>query len=246
MNVKILISLFCLTLTVATFTADSPTLWQKAVAIQAANMDWIPGTMTMTFELLDKKGQPDMTDFTSYKITLNDSGEAKTEIVSALHNGKDVTDKRKEEMAKEEAKSSKQEKEENETENSTGIGFSLKDSPLHPDNQEIISVTLQQQDSTIDGKQCALFRYSLPLKEHTKEGAMWIDTATGAPVLHEYYTTPLPPKVKKMKNRVRYQYKADSMFVVTQTQFEGVGGVLFIKKSFRGTMTFGDYLQNTK
>ena len=98
------ICFFILITTTLFSQTDKPELWQKAVAIQAANMDWTPGVMTMTFELLDKHGQPDMTDITSYKITLDDSGETKTEIVKALHNGKDVTEKRKEEMAKEEAK----------------------------------------------------------------------------------------------------------------------------------------------
>ncbi len=239
------ICFFILITTTLFSRADTPDLWQKAVTIQAANMDWTPGIMTMTFELLDKKGQADMTDVTNYKITFNDSGEAKTEIVRALHNGKDVTDKRKEDMAKEEAKNIKQDEEKDENSDNS-VGFSLQESPLHPDNQDIISVTPLQQDTTIDGKQCALFRYSLPLKESTKQGSVWIDTATGAPVLHKYTISPLPSKVKKMKNPVRYDYEPDGKFVVSQSQFEGVGGILIIKKSFRGTMTFGDYVQNKK
>lgn len=239
------ICFFMLITTTLFSQTDKPELWQKAVAIQAANMDWTPGVMTMTFELLDKHGQPDMTDITSYKITLDDSGETKTEIVKALHNGKDVTEKRKEEMAKEEAKRKKQNKGEKE-ENDNSVGFSIKESPFHQDNQKIISVKPTKQDSTIDGKQCTLFRYSLPLKESTKQGSVWIDKATGAPVLHDYTTSPLPPRVKKMKNIVRYQYGEDDKFVVSQSQFKGVGGLLVIKKSFRGTMTFKDYWRDTK
>ncbi|MBN1559806.1 hypothetical protein JW998_06120, partial [candidate division KSB1 bacterium] len=61
------------------------------------------------------------------------------------------------------------------------------------------------------------------------------------PVLHEFTTEPLPPRVKEMTNSVRFHYTPDGDFYTTQASFAGVGGFLFIKKSFRGSITFADY-----
>ena len=219
--------------------SKTPALWQKAVTIQSNNMDWTPGEMTMRFELLDKNGQADMVDITKYKFTPGEDGEQESVLVSASHNGEDVTEKRKEQEEKEK---SKQKKDEDDNQNS--VGFSLKESPFHPDNQSAISVKSLDESKNIAGKSCAAFSYSLPLDEGAKEGTVWIDVGTGAPVRHEFTTTPLPPKMKEMKNIVKFTYTPDKKLYISQMMFEGVGGVLFIKKSFRGTMDFADYWEN--
>jgi hypothetical protein len=220
--------------------AQTPPLWQKAVTIQSENLNWTPGTMTMKFELLDKKGRAEMVDVTKYKLAVDENGESTSEMVSAFHDGEDVTEKRKTKIDKDKAKKDKK----GEKNGENNVGFDLEESPLHPDNQNSVSVTALDQSKSIDGKSCKSFEYSMPLDESTKTGTVWIDAETGAPVLHEFTTTPLPPRMKEMNNTVKFTYTPDKKFYISEMMFNGVGGILIIKKSFRGTMTFEEYWEN--
>lgn len=224
-------------------------LWRKAIDILAANLDWVPGSMTMQFELLDKNGEADMVNTSTYKIYLDENGEVQSELVRMINDGEDVTEKEK---AKAEAKEEEKEKEnddakeQGEDSEEGNVGFSMAESPFHPENQGKIQLKPLDQEKTVDGQVCRGFDYSLPLEENTRIGTAWLNVETGAPVLHEFSTDPLPPRVKEMKNIVRYHYTPAGDFYTTEAMFEGVGGFLFIKKRFRGTMTFEDYWKHEK
>jgi hypothetical protein len=206
------------------------------------NLNWVPGTMTMRFELLDKNGKADMVNESTYKVHLDDNGEIQSELVRMVNDGKDVTAEEKEKLAKEREKA----KEKNQDSEEQNTEFSMKDSPFHPDNQADIAVEPIAEEKSIDGKMCRRFDYTLPLEENTRIGTVWLNMETGAPVLHEFTTDPLPPKVKEMKNIVHFEHTPEGNFYTTKAVFEGVGGILFIKKSFRGTMTFEDYWRHKK
>ena len=211
-----------------------PDLWNTAVNILADNLNWVPGEMTMQFEMLDKKGHADMVNVSTYKIYADENGDVHSELVKMLNDGEDVTEKEK-------AKAEKSEKDKNDGPGDMEHSMSWMDSPFHPDNQDAIQLTPLEKEETIEGKRCRRFDYTLPRSESTRIGTVWVDVETGAPLRHEFTTDPLPPRVKKLTNIVIYEYTADGAFYTKQAMFEGVGGILFIKKRFRGTMTFKDY-----
>lgn len=216
-------------------------LWQKAVDIMSNNLNWVPGSMTMQFELLDKNGEADMVNESTYKVYLDDNGEVRSELVRMLNDGKDVTAEEKEKRDKERAKAD--EKKDSKDQNAE---FSMTDSPFHPDNQATIELKPMDEEKSIDGQMCRRFDYTLPLEENTRTGTVWLNIKTGAPVLHEFATDPLPPRVKEMQNTVHFEHTPEGNFYSTKAVFKGVGGILFIKKSFRGTMTFAEHWQHDK
>lgn len=195
--------------------------------------------MTMRLEFLNRNGDPDMINISTYRTYLDEKGEIGSELVSVINNGKDVTQEERARLEKERAKD--EAKGEDGTSEVHNVKLSLEESPFHPDNQERIQLTPVEEERTIDGITCRRFDYSLPLENNTRIGTAWLDIDTGAPVLHEFTTDPLPPRVKEMSTTVRFKYAPEGDFYTTRAVFEGVGGFLFIKKSFRGSMVFENY-----
>jgi hypothetical protein len=175
-----------------------------------------------------------MINVSTYKTYADENGDVHSELIMMLNDGEDVTEKEK-------AKAEDSDKENDESSGEMRHSISWADSPFHPDNQDAIQLTQPEKEETIEGKRCRRFDYTLPRSESTRIGTVWVDVETGAPLRHEFTTDPLPPKVKELKNIVTFEYTADGAFYTKQARFEGVGGFLFIKKRFRGTMTFKDY-----
>ena len=70
-----------------------PALWTKAVAIYEANKNLVPGTMTQTVEELDGDGAVKSSTVSALRFSPDPAAEqgVKTEIVSVVKDGKDVT-----------------------------------------------------------------------------------------------------------------------------------------------------------
>lgn len=212
-------------------------LWRKAVDIMANNKNWVAGKMVMQFELLDKDDTADLHNISTYKIYVDENGEFQSDLVSMFTNGEDVTEKERENMEKERQKSKDSERKED---SENRLSFTGKDEPFHPDNKDKLNLTPRAGTQVINGQTCRVYDFTLPLQENTKSGTMWLDVTTGAPVRQKFTTDPLPPKMKEMETVTEYDF-ADGALTVSKVEFEGVAGILFIKKKVRGTMTFEDY-----
>ncbi len=212
-------------------------LWQKAVDIMGNNQNWVAGKMVMQFELLDKNDHADLHNISTYKIYLDENGEFQSDLVSMFTNGEDVTDKERENMEKERQKSTDSESKED---SENRFSFTGKDEPFHPENKDKLNLTPRTGTHVINGQTCRIYDFTLPLKENTKSGTIWLDATTGAPVRQKFTTDPLPPKMKEMETVTEYDY-AGGALTVSKVEFEGVAGLLIIKKKVRGVMTFEDY-----
>ena len=207
------------------FAASTDTLWQKAVRAFAHNTNWVPGTIVSRFEMKNSKGEQEELTESIKRTSPAADGSIHTELIKLVFNGEDKTESAKT-------------RENNED-------FSFKEAPLHPDNQQNISVTRTGDTQMINGIACSVFEYTLQLDKKERSGTLWIDS-NGYPVQDELTSTPLPPNVQKMHTRVLYAHQADGVFYLSQVNYSGEGGVLFIKKSFQGEMKYSDHWQRTR
>ncbi len=229
---RLLISLFVLYSASILLGQSNTDLWQKAVDIMKNNQKWVAGKMISQFELLDKDDKTDMINVSTTTFYADADGTLHSELVSMFTDGEDVTAEEKEKLEKENT---------DDNEDSNEFSFDGTEEPFHPDNQAAIKLTPLARDTVIDNRPCRGFNFTLPLKENTKVGTMWLDAKTGVPVLQSFTTDPLPPKMKSMKNMTHYAYPEAGKLYAKQVTFEGVASVLFIKKKVRGTMTFKDH-----
>jgi hypothetical protein len=207
------------------FATTTDTLWQRAVQAFAKNSNWVPGKIVSHFEMKNGKGEAEeITDSIKKTVPAAD-GSIDTELVKLVFNGEDKTDV---------AKTRKNDDE-----------FSLKEAPLHPENQSAITVVRTSDTKMINGVPCTGFEYTLQLDKRKRVGTIWIN-ASGYPVQDDFSTTPLPPNVQKMNTRVLYSHKADGAFYLSQVNYSGEGGMLFIKKSFQGEMKYSEHWRETR
>src|SRR2546422_155318 len=76
--------------------APQDLLWRKAVAVAAANADWVPGLVITRSEILHK-GESEGVHEMWQRSKLDQKGEVVTETVKILEDGKDVTKHEKKE-----------------------------------------------------------------------------------------------------------------------------------------------------
>lgn len=207
-------------------------LWQKAVQLYAENQHWMPQKMTMQFEFLNRDDEPEDVTISKYKISVNEDNEFEVQLLAVIHNGENITE-------------SELEKQKNSDDGLVGaenMKITAEDSPFHPNNRDNVTVNETNIIKMIEGHQCQGYRYTLTCVDKTKIGTAWLDIETGAPILNQYTTDPLPKRVKEMEHTTHFTHdpKRD-LFHIKETQFEGVGGFWFFKKKFRGTITFSNF-----
>ena len=89
---------------------------------------------------------------------------------------------------------------------------------------------------------CNLFAFTLRKKDGTKVvGTAWLARDTGAPVEASYTYEPLPKGVFEMSATLRYGRGPQGEGALREVRIEGAGGMLFIRRSFRSTITLDAY-----
>jgi hypothetical protein len=73
------------------------------------------------------------------------------------------------------------------------------------------------------------------------EGTAALDRASGAPVEVSYTVSPLPPGIEKMTTVLRYAPGPAGQGFLSEVSMEGAGGILFIRKVFRSTVSMSGY-----
>jgi hypothetical protein len=71
-------------------------------------------------------------------------------------------------------------------------------------------------------------------------GSVELDPVEGFPSRHQFVPVPLPRMIRSLVTTVRYQRVGD-VAVPASTESIGEGGLLFIKRRFRVTMTYRDW-----
>jgi hypothetical protein len=218
-------------------------LWQKALAVFQKNSDWVPGRMSILSEMLDRKGRPDSVTQLDFNIVLDGLGKARTELLQAVKNGKDVSAEMKKKL-----ETSKAQDEKGAKKNDT-YTVSLADNPFNPDQQQKVTVAATHERQLLFGKICQGFDFSFQtevVQKNKKEkltwiGKAWLEESSGIPVKLEFSFEPLPKHVHSLWTIYLYETTAAGDWNLKEIKVQGQGGFLFIKKGFRSTTSFSEY-----
>ena len=223
--------------------ADPSALWQKAIEVFRKNSDWIPGKMSVLSEILDRKGRPDSVTRLDFHILVDDLGNARTELLQAFKNGKDVSA----EMKKKQALRETQEK--TAAKKNDRYTVSMGDTPFNPDKQQQVTVRAQDEKQLLFGRMCRRFDFSFKTAIRRNEktenltwiGKAWLDENSGIPIKLEFSFEPLPKNVHSFWTIYLYEINAGEDWTLKEIHAQGQGGFLFIKKGFRSTTVFTEY-----
>lgn len=221
-------------------------LWPKAVQWGQSFKDWVPGTMVMVSEMLDKKGKAEETTEIHFRLFLKPDGELEQEMLKYIENGKDLTAAKKAEMEKEQARekaeSGKRQAEGGDKEE-VSVGVEVA-GVFHPDLQKETQVRPGVLRRAVGDRMGLEHPFTQKQKDGSVvKGTAWLDRETGLPIEVDYVPDPLPKHVKEMTTVIRYGPGQGENWHAVEMVTQGVGGILFIKKRFRLTMKFGDYFQ---
>jgi hypothetical protein len=177
------------------FAADAPNdpLWSKAVAVAAANSDWVPGLVITRSEVL-RKGEAIGVHEMWQRSKLGPKGEVVTETVKMLEDGKDVT--KVEETKNEEKRGTKK---------VDGKGGG---NPFDASVQDRLSLKVMARSRTIAGRDCVGYAFELRNTNGPMvRGTAWLQKETGVPSEIENMTLdPLPDKhLKHLTLTTRYE-----------------------------------------
>jgi hypothetical protein len=210
---------------VAAAGAPSDPLWNKAVEITRASVDWVPGSASFVLQLVDEKGAAQDSWQSWYTLGPGTDGAVTMEVTKSTHNGDDTTAREQENQRK-----SKREPP------------THWDNPFDPKVQSSVASKPTGKTELLDGRSCTLYDFSFTKADHsTLSGTAWLDTASGAPVQVRYTAAPLPRGVFSLTTTLRFTKGPAGDGFLQEAFVEGVGGILFIKRSFRSVVTVGAY-----
>jgi len=223
--------LLVLAVTLITGAAPADVLWLSAVEAARLAKGWAPGEMRLSIEMADDRGKVLEIWENRYRLSAGADGTVRTEVVSAIHNGKDETPKEREAQGKREANT----REEGQPQ---GSSFGFGDDPFDPDVQESLEIRLLAGTRAIAGRTCILYAFTLSKPKGTSvEGTAWLDPATGIPVEVVSSPRPLPRGAHELVTTLRYGTDG----LVSEVLVEGSGSLLFFKRRFSSVVTFGSY-----
>jgi hypothetical protein len=223
--------------------ADPLGLWQKALAVFQKNSDWLPGKVAVLSEALDRKGRSDSITQLVFSIVLDGQGKARTELLQAFKNGKDVSTEMKKKLEISETQDGKG------TNKKDSYSVSLAENPFNPEKQQQVTVQVTGEKQLLFEKVCRRFDFSFQteiVQKNRKEsltwkGKAWLEESSGVPVKLEFSFEPLPKHVYNLWTIYLYETTASGDWYLKEIKVQGHGGFLFIKKGFRSTTRFSEY-----
>jgi hypothetical protein len=205
--------------------AWSDALWDKAVAITRATVDWVPGSASFLLEVVDPRGAAQESWRSRYVLTGRPDGTVTMEVISASHNTEDTTAKERQ----------------NQQSRKQGP-LPRWDNPFDPRVQATLTATPQGPAQEVLGRTCVPYDFTLAKEGGVKiSGTAWIDAASGVPVQVRSSQSPLPRGVFSLTTTLRFGTGPGGEGFLREAFMEGVGGLLFIRRSFRSTVSVGDY-----
>ena len=209
--------------------ATKDPLWSKALAVAAANADWVPGLVVTRSEVLHK-GEVVGVHEVWQRSKPGPRNEVVTETIKILEDGKDVT--------KQEKKKNK-EKGETKKANSKGGG-----NPFDAAAQDQLSLKVIDRSRTIAERACVGYAFELRnTNGPVVRGTAWLDKETGVPSEIENMTLdPLPDKrLKQLTLTTRYETTTNGAWLAKTMTATSTLGVMFIKADARTTTTFSEH-----
>src|SRR5262245_47165964 len=201
------------------FAADAmkDPLWRKAVAVAAANADWVPGLIITRSEVLHK-GEVVGVHEMWQRSKLGPKSEVVTETVKILEDGKDVT---KQEKTKNKEKSGMKK-----TDGNGGAN------PFDAAVQDQLSLKVMDRSRTIAERACVGYAFELRnTNGPVVRGTAWLDKETGVPSEIENMTLdPLPDKhLKHFTLTTRYETTTNGAWLAKTITATSTMSVMFIK-----------------
>lgn len=218
-------------------------LWQKALNVFQKNSDWFPERVTVFSEVLDRHGRSDSITKLYFKMSIDDNGVVRTELLQAFKDDKDVSADMKKKLEISEALNKKTAKKKD------TLSISLADNPFNPDKQQNLAVQAHTEKQLLFGKICRRFDFSFKTEIVRKEkaekitwiGKAWLEENSGIPLKLEFSIEPLPKRVYSLWTIYLYEITAGGDWVLKEIKVQGQGGFLFIKKGFRSITSFSNY-----
>lgn len=224
--------IFCSPLLFAQQTAQD-TLWQKAVEFFADNEGLRPGTMHVRSLTFDRKDKLEKEESQLYNLSYDSQGQPETELIQAVENGEDITEKKIEDIEVSGASRNRR---------SGGDGEEFNKSPLDPEFQNSINATNSGISEYRDGQLCSVWDFEFVLNEkYTAIGKAWLNPANGAAVSLEYTLTPEYPFTENVMIRIDYTLEDSGKWYARKFIFRGTMDLIVMKKRFDTTSTFSDY-----
>ena len=158
--------------------APGDTLWQKAVAVAAANARWVPGLLVEKETTKNAKGRVEEATEVHVRLFRNEAGAIDAQVLEVRENGALITEAAEalvlasleEELAEDEA-----------------------DNPFAPAVQNNVVARRLAQSQPIEGRHTVAFAYTQHTPTTTWEGTAWLDAETGVPLRLATRPHDMPP-----------------------------------------------------
>ena len=194
-------------------SAGADQLWQKSLDVFTSNTRWHPKHMLVHTDEYDELGNLKSTTYTEIEYSIDEEGELKSEILIAVKDGKDITDRQKRRRREE------------------SNPFLL--SPFNPEFQKDIQVVPSGGTKTVEGRRCRGYRLSLEYEKNHYSGTAWLEEESGAPLLLVLTMDSLPRFLDSMTMTFFYTYRDKRTWFTKKIHMEGSGTILFQKMVFR-------------
>ncbi|MGH1365984.1 MAG: hypothetical protein ACRBF0_20665 [Calditrichia bacterium] len=151
-----------------TFQKDS--LWQKAVDISVANVNWLPQKLEISEVTKDNFGKIEEFSDATIAFSIGNRGEVVMTLVSTRENGEDTTEKRKRTFTEDQA-------------DYLPVIYDI--DPFTTEHQKTILVTPLKKTREINGKTCSGYKFSFKVENTEKAGIAWLHADKGYPAMIE-------------------------------------------------------------
>ena len=187
-------------------------LWQKSLELFSKNSEWHPGMLLVRTKEYSDSGELKSSTYTEIEYRIDNNGELKPEIVLAVKDGKDITEKQKRGRRRD--------------------GNPFLASPFNPEFQESIEVTPTNTTKRVGSGICRGYELTLEYEKKRYTGTAWIEESSGAPLLLILEMISLPTFLDSMIMTFHYTFMPDGTWYTTKIEMEGSGTILFQKKIF--------------
>lgn len=204
---------------------DDP-LFQKAQELTLENWNWVPSTTIKQDEIKNRKGELDATTEVWINHSLAEDGSIKSDFEKVFIDNQPATERQQKNF-----------------EDALKMDLIPTKKPLI-DPDDIISIERIDKKRPFEDSYLVGFSFVTKYitddeKEGEKIGTLWIDEHSGAPLLMEFTTDPLPRAVRSMENEVYYHYdKDENIWYKTKSVINIELRVLLMTKYVTSTIEF--------
>ena len=174
-------------------------------------------------EHVDSDGKPNSTKQMKARLEADGTAKAKLNILTYTENGEDKT-----EEARQKARNPK-----DKTKPDIRMPFLASEQDRYVFNQVAVD--------TADASRVQLAFVPKARAEDTIEGSAWVDTVTGTVISAGFKLSKTPMFVDYVNITVEFGANTSLGPAISKVTMEGKGGVLFLRKRFRGAATVSDY-----